>query len=366
MTLSAQDTIFLDRAYELARRGTGSTSPNPLVGAVVVSHALVVGEGYHHRAGEPHAEVHALREAGESARGATLYVSLEPCDHHGRTPPCTKAVIEAGIARVVIGAADPNPLTAGAGIRALREARIDVVVSGDAQGAALIAPFARAMNSDRPFVTLKIAMSLDGYIASRRGEQQWLTGERARTFVRELRIAHDAIAVGAGTIRVDDPQLTVRPPHARGRTYERIVFCQSGSVDPGRAVFASANGYAKTIVVAPRRARERFSQLSGIAEIVYAEEDESMRLDLSSAMTALFARGITSILCEGGPTIGAELLRARLVDRLVWLVAPLLLSSPDALPALAGAEMHGVRQLRIEAVERLDPDVAITGTFDDV
>ncbi len=251
MPLEALDALYLERAYELARRGTGNTSPNPPVGAVVVANGAIAGEGYHHRAGEPHAEVLALAAAGDAARGATLYVSLEPCNHYGRTPPCSQAVRAAGIARVVAGTADPNPQTAGGGFTYLREHGIHVHVADDAQARDLIAPFARAIRSHRPFVTLKMAMSMDGYVAAERGKQQWLTGEQARAYVRDLRISHDAVAVGAGTVRIDDPQLTVRPPHHRLRDYVRVVFCQSGAIDPKSKVLQPQTGYAPTLVLTP-------------------------------------------------------------------------------------------------------------------
>src|SRR5689334_9163173 len=221
------DELYLERAYELAERGLGNTSPNPAVGAVVVLDGRIVGEGYHHLAGSPHAEVHALQAAGELARGATLFVSLEPCNHFGRTPPCSQAVAAAGVRRVVIGTPDPNPKTDGGGIQYLRDRGIDVEIAKHERARSIIEPFARAIRSNRPYVTLKMAMSLDGYVASHPGRQEWLTGEEARHFVRDLRISHDAVAVGAGTVRIDNPQLTVRPPYHRLREYVRIVVCET-------------------------------------------------------------------------------------------------------------------------------------------
>jgi len=208
--------VYLARACELAARGNGSTAPNPPVGAVLVRGGRTLAEGFHHRRGEAHAEIEALHAARGDARGATLYVSLEPCDHAGLTPPCTRAVIEAGVARVVVGALDPNPRTAGAGLERLRGAGVDVVLADDASARDLIEAFAVWIRGPRPFVTLKMAASLDGYVAPSPGPH-WLTGSEAREFVRELRCEHDAVIVGAGTVVVDDPRLTVRPPHGRGR-----------------------------------------------------------------------------------------------------------------------------------------------------
>ena len=338
-TQDAIDSLFLERACELARRGAGGTSPNPPVGAVVVANGTIVGEGYHHRAGEPHAEPLALRAAGERARGATLYVSLEPCNHHGRTPPCSHAVAGSGIVRAVVGTRDPNPRTAGGGIAYLRGRGIAVDVADDEHARDLIAPFARAVTARRPFVTLKLAMSLDGFVASRRGEQQWLTGEEARTLVRELRIVHDAVAVGAGTVRIDNPQLTVRPAHVRERNYLRAVFSRSGDLDPGSRVFKPVPHYDPTLV------------LSG---------------DLLASLRELHERGIASVLCEGGPDLAAQLLHAHLVDRLILLVAPTFLAGPDAVPVVPGLRPGSIEGAYVQSAERLGPDLVITATMQDV
>ena len=227
--LTSLDRLYLDRAYELAARGIGSTSPNPPVGAVVVRDGKILGEGYHHVAGAPHAEANALAQAGD-ALGATLYVSLEPCNHVGRTPACAQTVVDAGIRRAVIGTFDPNPRTNRGGVARLREAGIEVEIAGDTRALQLVEPFARAVRDKRAYLTLKMAMSVDGAITSKPGVQEWITGEPERLYVRDLRIAHDAVMVGAGTVRVDDPQLTVRPPHDRLRPYVRVVVCETDSV----------------------------------------------------------------------------------------------------------------------------------------
>lgn len=358
------DHVYLERAYELAERGNGNTSPNPAVGAVVVSGGRIVGEGYHHRAGEAHAEVHALSMAGESSHGATLYVSLEPCNHFGRTPPCSHAVAKAGIARVVIGAADPNPQTDGGGVEYLRERGIAVDVAGDERAVAIIAPFARAIRSSRPYVTLKMAMSLDGYIASRPGRQEWLTGEQAREYVRDLRIEHDAVAVGAGTVRVDNPQLTVRPPHHRLREYVRVVMCETDTVDRASAIFTPQHGYAKSIVVAPAGARAKFADVASVADVLFVGQETDANLDVAQGLRALKDRGISSMLCEGGPTMASHLLKAGLVDRFVWLVAPRLLRSDDAVPVLTAGPLSQLRGLRFDRVERLGADLLVSGLIE--
>jgi diaminohydroxyphosphoribosylaminopyrimidine deaminase/5-amino-6-(5-phosphoribosylamino)uracil reductase len=361
--MNSLDRLFLERANELARRGTGNTSPNPAVGAVVVRDGQIAGEGYHHRAGEPHAEVLALEEAGERASGATLYVSLEPCNHFGRTPPCSHAVVAAGIARVVIGAEDPNPKTARGGIDYLRANGIAVEITDDAESNTIVEPFARAIRGDRPYVTLKMAMSLDGYIASARGVQHWLTGAAAREFVRELRIAHDAVAVGAGTVRVDNPRLTVRPPHRRLVPYRRVAICETDTVEAKSLIFSPHEGYAQTIVLAPAGRRQKFAELERIAEVLYVGPEDSQELDIPQGLRALRAHGIATLLCEGGPTLAGKLFHFGLVDRFYALIAPQLLRSPQAVPVLAHTTLPEVRGLRFDRVERIGPDLLVSASL---
>ena len=356
------DRIFLDRAYELAERAIGNTAPNPPVGAVVVRGDSIVGEGYHHRAGEAHAEVNAIAAAGERARGATLYVSLEPCNHTGRTPPCSDAIVSAGLKRVVAGALDPNPRTNGNGVKQLLDRGIAVDVLSEPRAGRILEPFARATRTHRPYISLKLAVSLDGFIASQPGVQEWLSGEEARSFTRELRISHDATAVGAGTVRVDNPQLTVRPAHTRLRDYVRVVICETGSVDTESAVFKPERGYEKTIAVAPAGARDRFYEMEKIADVVYAGKDDDVRLDLAAAMHALRERGITSLLCEGGPTLASHLMANGLVDRFYWIVTPRFLRSATAVPAFTNTMSSNLR-LRFDRAESLGADALISGTI---
>ena len=361
--MTTLDRLFLDRAYELAARGVGSTAPNPAVGAVVVRDGRVLGEGFHHRAGLAHAEVNALEDAGD-ARGATIYVTLEPCNHVGRTPPCSRALIEAGVARVVIGTVDPNPRTNGGGISHLREAGIEVEVLDEPQARALIEPFAFAIRAERPYVALKMAMSLDGLVTSKPGVQEWITSEEERLYVRDLRIAYDAVMVGAGTVRVDDPQLTVRPPHHRLRSYTRIIACETDTVPEDRRLFAHVDDYTKTIVLAPAGVAERFANLMDVADVVLVGSDRDTQLDLAAAMKALRTQGIQSVLCEGGPTLGARLLAADVVDRVYWAIAPVLLSNKDAVPVLAGTDVAALqRRVNFDIVERVGEDIVISGTF---
>ncbi len=311
--------------------------------------------------GEPHAEVEALRDAaarGNDVRGATMYVTLEPCDHTGLTPPCSAALIEAGIARAIVGTMDPNPRTAGAGVVRLREAGLAVDVVDDAWSRALVEDFAVAVTQPRPYLRLKLAASLDGRIAPQPGERHWLTGSQARDYVRELRATYDAVMVGAGTVRIDDPQLSVRPPRARRTPYVRVVVCETDTVPSDRAVFAPLQGYARTIVLAPAGARARFAALEAHADVAYVGDEAALQLDLRLALAALRRRGVTSVLCEGGPTLAGKLLELDLVDRIDWLIAPALLSGPAAVPALVGGP--GGKTLKFERVERLGPDVLLS------
>ncbi len=356
--LTPLDELYLQRTYELAARGIGNTAPNPPVGAVVVRDGRPVGEGYHHRAGDAHAETNALAQAGPLARGATLYVSLEPCRHVGRTPPCTQALVEAGVTRVVAGTLDPS---GHGGAAELRERGVQLCVAGDPVARDLIEIFARASVGARPFVALKMAMSLDGAVVSRPGAHERLGSVEEERYVRELRAAYDAVMVGAGTIRIDDPQLTVRPPHDRVRPYVRIVACGSEMLGADRRVFASGDGYAKTIALVPAGRRERFQSLHEVAEVLEIGSPDDAELDLRAAMTALRERGIFSVFCEGGPRLGASLLAAGEVDRIYWAIAPRFLGGTSAVPVLAGADVAGVR-LHFDRVEQIGPDVILSGT----
>lgn len=356
--LTKLDKLYLQRANELAARAIGSTLPNPPAGAVVVRDDRVIGEGYHHRTGDPHAEPEALRQAGAGARGATVYVSVEPCRHVGRTPPCTNALIEAGVARVVVGARDP---TEHGGAKELREGGIAVDVADDPAAQELIAMFVRTMERSRPYIALKMAMSLDGFVTSRPGVRERLGSPAEEAYVRDLRTAYDAVMVGAGTIRIDDPMLTVRPPHDRVRPYVRVVACGRDGIVPESRIFAAEDGYERTILLVPTAQRVRFEPFAKAAEVIYVGEADAAGLDLAAAMTELRAHGVMSVLCEGGPKLGASILAAGLVDRIYWLIAPRFLSGEQPVPVLSGADLRHVG-LRFDGAERVGPDLLITGT----
>jgi diaminohydroxyphosphoribosylaminopyrimidine deaminase / 5-amino-6-(5-phosphoribosylamino)uracil reductase len=355
------DEAFIGRAIELAGRGRGLVSPNPMVGAIVVSGGETIGEGWHEGPGTPHAEVVALNRAGERARGATLYTSLEPCVHYGRTPPCTGAIVRAGIARVVVSATDPNPVVDGRGLRTLREAGVDVldgVRVGEAER--LNEAFAKHVRTGMPFVTWKAALSLDGKVAARDGSSRWITGEEARADAHRLRGSADAIVVGAGTALADDPALTVRDPGYRGRPPTRVLVDARGRVDEGRALFDEA---APTIVatteLAPRARRDAWLA-AGAEVLVFESLDE--RVPLPALLNDLGKRDVQGVLLEGGPTLAWSAVERGLVDKLVVYLAPKLVGGADAAGALGGDGFWPISEalpVRIRSVERVGEDVRV-------
>jgi diaminohydroxyphosphoribosylaminopyrimidine deaminase / 5-amino-6-(5-phosphoribosylamino)uracil reductase len=316
--VAPDDGAWMRRALALAERGWGHTAPNPMVGAVVVRDGSVVGEGWHGHYGGPHAEVEALRAAGEGARGATLYVSLEPCNHEGKTPPCTDAILAAGVRRVVAACDDPSSVAQG-GARRLRDAGLEVLVGVEESAAReLNASFFHALRSDRPFVQLKLALSLDGALADHSRMPGWLTGEDARREVHRLRAGADAIAVGIGTVLADDPELTVRhaPPPRVAPT--RVVFDTSARL-PRTSKLARGAADVPVVVVcwAPEPAHAAALEHTGVTLLHAATSRD--------ALVALRERGVRSILVEGGATLASALVQEALVDRLVIFRAPLVL-----------------------------------------
>lgn len=353
------------RALALARRAAGRTSPNPLVGAVVVRDGRVVGEGYHRKAGTPHAEVHALRAAGALAQGATLYVTLEPCDHHGRTPPCTEAILAAGIRRVVTATIDPNPLVAGRGLERLRRAGVEVVTGVlEDEARELNEAFFKYITAGRPLVTYKYAMTLDGKAAARTGASRWISGPAARRLVHRLRAQADAVLVGVGTILADDPELTVRD--ARGRDPVRVVVDSLLRTPPtARVVAAAARSGAPTwIATTPAAPAERRAALQAAGAEVLVLPARDGRVDLAALMAELGRREVTSVLLEGGPTLAAAALDAGLIDRVAAFVCPLLLGGAEA-PGPVGGRGYATpdEAPRLEGVRlrRVGGDFLVTG-----
>jgi diaminohydroxyphosphoribosylaminopyrimidine deaminase/5-amino-6-(5-phosphoribosylamino)uracil reductase len=350
------------RAVDAAREG--SPSPNPPVGAVLLREGAVVGVGHHARAGEAHAEVQALAEAGERARGATLYVTLEPCNHHGRTPPCTEAVLRAGVGRVVYAVADPNPHVAGGGGAWLRARGVTVsegfgVLQPEAER--LLAPWRSFIIRGRPFVTLKIAMSLDGRIATRTGESRWITGAAARADGHALRAACDAILVGSGTVRADDPMLTVREARAP-RAPSRVIVDSALTTPRDAALLRTAREVPTWILTTPGRDCRPFED-AGV-EVLEVPPTPEGRVDLAAAMRLIASRGVVSTLCEGGGGLHGALRDAGLVDRVVAYVAPMVIGGLDATPAVGdvgAATLADSLRVRWRDVARLGDDLRLEG-----
>jgi diaminohydroxyphosphoribosylaminopyrimidine deaminase/5-amino-6-(5-phosphoribosylamino)uracil reductase len=336
MTVSQFDLAHMRAALGLARRGLGNTWPNPAVGCVIVNEGRVVGRGWTQRGGRPHAETEALARAGSAATGATAYVTLEPCSHHGKTPPCSEALIVAGIARVVAAVEDPDPRISGAGIARLRDAGVKVETGLCAEeAAALNAGFFCRVTHGRPLVTLKLATSLDGRIATANGESRWITGPAARERAHLLRATHDAVLVGTGTAFADDPQLTCRLPGLESRSPVRVVLDGNLRLPPSLRLFTEAGQAATWLVTLPdsNPAHQAVLRQQGV-EIVAVAPDTAGGIDLAAMLRALGGKGLSRLLVEGGGALAASLLRAGLVDRLVWMRAPLTLGG-DAIPAIA-------------------------------
>ncbi len=352
----------MGRALELAARGLGRTFPNPPVGAVLVRGGRVLGEGFHTRAGAPHAEIEAVKAARGRVRGATLYVTLEPCTHHGRTPPCVDALLALGLRRVVVAMIDPNPRVRGRGVARLRQAGIPVLVGPGAEEARLLtAGYRSRVLRGRPVVVLKLAATLDGRIAAAGGDARWITGPRTRRWAHALRDVTDAVLVGAGTVRTDDPRLTCRLPG--GRNPVRVVLCGPRLALPSAArVLRTAR--APTWVVAPvGAAPARVAALRRRGVEIVLVPGRRDRVSFARLVRALGARGLTTLLIEGGGTVAAEALRARVVDRLVLFLAPALLGG-DAVPAIGSLGFTRVgRAVAVEglAVGRIGRDLVLEG-----
>lgn len=387
------DELYMKRAIRLAKMATGHTSPNPLVGAVVVKDNTIVGEGYHHKAGEAHAEVHALNAAGEQAKGATLYVTLEPCAHYGKTPPCAKRVVESGITRVVIGSTDPNPLVAGKGIQILEAAGISVTIDICADECIKMNEhFFTFIQTHKPFVTLKSAMSLDGKIATFTGESQWITNESSRKDGHVLRASHDAMLVGIGTILSDDPLLNCRL--TKDELYKSIINSNDVFIDntlevhqpdiiildsQGRTptdakVFTIPN--RKVIVyVAKGCPKQRRIDLTNAGAIVEELPTKSVRqgrttdvainikkIDIQACLEHLGKQGYTSVLVEGGSTIISSFVELLAFDKIVTYIGNLVIGGTSSTSAVGGTgfpTLHDAPTLEFASSRVLDNNIRI-------
>ena len=364
-TLLETDGVHLARAIELAEGGRGRTTPNPLVGAVVVKDGTVIGEGFHTAYGAPHAEREALAAVGGETRGATMYVSLEPCCHHGRTPPCTDAILEAGLARVVVASDDPTEKAAGRGLGILRDEGVEVVVAGGelaAKARLLNQPFRKHARTGRPFVLFKSAMTLDGKVATRTGDSKWISGEASRQLAHRWRADCDAVAVGIGTALTDDPLLTARVD-AVHRQPRRIVFDSEARLPLDSQLVQGAGEVPLTVVIsraAPRLAADAL-EVAGAEVIVATGENEPARV--RSAVAQLGATGVTSILLEGGPRLAGAFLDAGEMDEMRLFIAPVVVGGSSARDPLEGEGAERIaeatRALTLDC-ERVAGDVLIS------
>lgn len=350
-------------ALELASSAKGNTNPNPCVGAVLVKDGVIVGTGLHRKAGEPHAEVHAFNMAGDHAKGATLYVTLEPCSHYGKTPPCAKLVKESGVKRVVVATTDPNPSVAGRGINLLREAGIEVEVGLLEQEALkLNERFIHNMLTNKPFVVSKFAMTLDGKIATHNGHSKWITSEEARLQVHKIRHEMDAILVGIGTVLADNPSLTTRLPNREGKNPIRIILDSELKTPLTANVVNTAE--AQTIIVTGIGVDgTKMEQLTKKGVKILTVSKSNYGLDLDEMLNELYKMGITDILVEGGAEINASFLRAGLINKVLVYLAPKLLGGRHSKTPFAGIDIDGIDEalhLEFDSIEQVGPDLCIT------
>jgi len=360
-----KDVRFMRRALELAALGRGRTSPNPMVGAVVVRDGQVVGEGYHAHAGGPHAEVVALTKAGAHARGATLYLNLEPCCHHGRTPPCTKLIIAQGIGCVVAAMEDPNPQVSGAGAAELRAQGIQVDVGMlRAEAERLNEAFVTYMSTGRPFVLAKAAMSLDGKIATASGESRWISSEESLLLVHELRDQVDAVMVGVGTVLRDDPELTTRLPGRRCRDPKRVIVDSTLRTPLEARVLAHPRPQDTFVATTELADREKVKQVEERGATVLVLGQEGGRVKLPELAERLAQMGITYVMIEGGSRLMGGALDANIVHKVLFIIAPKIIggaAAPGAIAGLGAQTMGEVRKLHDFSVRRLGDDILVEG-----
>jgi len=362
-----EDQEYMCRALALASRALGRTSPNPVVGAVIVKDGRIIGEGYHVAAGTPHAEVHALRAAGEEAAGSTLYVTLEPCSHFGRTPPCADAVIAAGIKRVVVAVADPNPQVSGRGIIKLAQAGIEVEVGIlQREASRLNEIFFKYIRTQLPFVALKTAMTLDGKIASVSGDSRWITGEKARLKVHQMRDIYDSIMVGIGTVLKDDPQLNTRLPGLVGHDPVRVIIDPHLDI-PVTSKIATTSRHQRSLVFCKDDSdHHRQQQLLSMGMEICPIAGQGDLIPLDQVLVVLGEMGLCSVLVEGGGEINASLLDSDLIDKVYWFIAPKMVGGKQAPSPIGGLGiplMKDARALVSMEIDQIGEDFLITGYF---
>ena len=362
---SSEDEKYMQRALDLAARAQGRTSPNPMVGAVVVKDNQVVGEGYHMKSGTPHAEVHALQAAGDAARGATLYVNLEPCSHYGRTPPCANAIVQAGVKRVIVAGLDSNPRVSGRGLKILQDAGIETLTGVLEQEARnLNLAFFKYIQTGIPLVSLKVAMTLDGKIATSTGDSRWISGEASRKYVHQLRNVYDAIMVGIGTVLKDDPMLNTRLEDKDIRDPIRVIIDSKLDL-PSSSNIVKTTRQQKTIVFCSQQAdsaRQEFLEEAGLTVIKMTVNEE--KLPLEEVLRVLGEMEIMTLLVEGGGEINGYLIEKNLVDKVYWFIAPKIVGGREAPTPVGGrgiTQLKDALPLKSMEIQRFDEDILITG-----
>ncbi|MDQ7094938.1 bifunctional diaminohydroxyphosphoribosylaminopyrimidine deaminase/5-amino-6-(5-phosphoribosylamino)uracil reductase RibD [Desulfosporosinus sp. PR] len=363
-SLKFTDEQFMRKALELAGRARGRTSPNPIVGCVLVKNGQIIGEGYHQKAGTPHAEVHALKAAQDQAFGATAYVTLEPCSHFGRTPPCADALIRAGIQRVVIAMEDPNPLVSGRGIERLREAGIQVDVGIlHHEAATLNEAFCKTMTANLPFVVYKTAMTLDGKIATESGDSRWVSNETSRRYVHQLRDYYDVILVGSETVLRDNPALTCRLPG--GRDPVRLVVDGELRLPESSHVLTSSPSSPCIIATTKAAPSDKLERLKKLEQVEIWQYNTSRHVPLKKMLQDLVQRGWISVLLEGGGRLAGALIQEQCIDKLDCFIAPKLVggSGPSPLSGLHIQRMNEAIELYDLSVDKNSGDIHVTGYF---
>lgn len=361
----SDEVAFMRRAMELAAKGKGFTSPNPMVGAVIVKKGKIIGEGYHRKAGEKHAEIMALNNCVEAPDGGILYLNLEPCCHTGKTPPCVEAIIKAGIKRVVAAMEDPNPLVKGRGFELLRQRGIKIEVGLCRQEAEeLNEKFIFFIKNKRPFVMIKAALSLDGKIATPTGKSRWLSSPEARRYVHQLRQEYDAIMVGINTVLRDDPRLTARIPGAEKKGIIRVVLDSKLRIPLQCRLLKEKRGGEVLIFTTSAASAERVKQLRSLGIGVVIAREKEGRADLNYALKQLAEKGIISLLIEGGSEVFASALKEKVINKVLFIYAPKIIGGRDSIPLFGGEgkkELASAYKLSKVRSFRLGPDVAIEG-----
>lgn len=363
--IAVDDSFYMKRALELAEKGSGSTSPNPLVGAVIVKNGRIIGEGWHERAGEPHAEINAIRNAVEAVEGSTIYVNLEPCSHYGRTPPCAEELIKRKFKRVVIGMEDPNPLVAGRGVKLLRDGGIQVDMGiNRLEALKLNDIFIKYITKKTPFVLLKAAMTLDGKTATKKGDSKWISGEQSREYVHRLRNRYSAIMTGINTVLKDNPELTSRLEGERTRNPVRIIADSKGRI-PLDAKVLEVDKERRTIIAATEEMHEeKARQLRDRGVDIIITGEKNGKADMRQLMEELYKRGIDSLLVEGGGTLAAAFLEEGLADKVAIFIAPVIVGGAGAPTPVMGTGAEFIREgyrLKYQSITPFGQDILVEG-----